>query len=108
MTIEEKIEMLEDKKLFIDHVSEAFERDLNSNVAKVVYEAYHKHIRPDTDYFREYVKVIFNGGGMSVRCVNGNSNNANFQEVGKLINGGYYDELVDYHSLPGEGFIKII
>lgn len=97
LTVEERMHMYRGKKLFIDHISKVFEDEyLQSNVAKVEYEVYRKVVDPETTYYTEFAVVTFVGGGKSVRIISGNSNNTNFQEIGKLINGGYYDELEFY------------
>ena len=97
LTVEERMHMYRGKKLFIDHISKVFEDEyLQSNVARVDYEVYSKVIDPETTYYTEFVVVTFTGGGKSVRVISGNSNNANFREIGKLIDGGYYDELEFY------------
>ena len=107
LTLEERIEMYKGKKLFIDTVSKVFEiEDLQSNVAKVSYEVYMKPIDDETTYYSEFVVVTFQGGGKSVRIISGNSNNANFIEIGKLINGGYYDEL-DYYNRTRANYIEL-
>jgi hypothetical protein len=103
LTIEERMHMYKGKKLFIDHISKVFEDEyLQSNVAKVSYEVYVKQIDDETAYYTEFAVVTFVGGGKSVRVISGNSNNTNFQEIGKLINGGYYDELGYYESVKAE------
>ena len=98
MTTEQRIEMYKSKKLFIDHISKAFEDEyLISNVAKVEYEVYSKNSPNGHDvWYTEFVVVTFVGGAKSVRNISGNSNNATFREIGRLIDGGYYDELEFY------------
>lgn len=105
MTITEKLEMYKSKKAFIKKISKAFEEAPKaSSVTSVDYEVYEKEIDKETTYFVEYLIVNFSGGGKSVRLVNGNSHTANFRELGKLIDGGYYDEILDYESLEERGF----
>lgn len=97
LTVEERMHMYRGKKLFIDHISKVFEDEyLKSNVAKVEYEVYRRVVDSETTYYTEFAVVTFVGGGKSVRVISGNSNNTNFQEIGKLINGGYYEELEFY------------
>lgn len=101
LTVEERMHMYKGKKLFIDHISEAFaDPALYSNVTKVEYEAYSKYNPEfDTTYYTEFVVVTFESGAKSIRTVSGTSNNGIFVEIGKLINGGYYDELDYYNSV---------
>jgi hypothetical protein len=73
-------------------------------VTSIDYEVYKKEINEDTTYFAEYIIVNFFGGNKSVRLVNGNSCTANFREIGKLLDGGYYEEVRDYETLDDRGF----
>lgn len=107
MTIAEKIEMYKRKKQFVDDISNVLGmRTHRLGIMMVEYEVYRK-MDDNRDYFVEYLVVVFDGGGLSVRHATGNSNLANFQELGKLIDGGYYDEIPRYNALTEEGFTKI-
>ena len=109
LTVEERMHMYRGKKRFIDHISKVFEDEyLMSNVAKVEYEVYSK-AAPDGDiWYTEFAVVTFVGGGKSVRNISGNSNNANFREIAKLIDGGYYDELEFYKRAKELGtFVEV-
>ena len=106
MTTAEKIMMYKEKKEFIRNINKAFEtRPKGSSVESVGYEVYVKY-HPDHDVyqFAEYLVVNFVGGAKSVARVSSNSNISNFKVLGNLIDGGYYDEIVDYNSLSGMGF----
>jgi thioredoxin-related protein len=78
-------------------------------VTKVVYEVYSNYSAAwNETHYTEFVVVHFVGGGKSVRTISGNSNNANFIEVGKLINGGYYDELDYYNKVKSNAtFVEV-
>ena len=110
LTVEERMHMYRGKKRFIEHISKVFEDEyLMSNVTKVDYEVYSK-LSPDgsTTWYTEFAVVTFVGGGKSVRTISGNSNNTNFQEIGKLINGGYYDELDYYNKVKSNAtFVEV-
>ena len=112
MTVAEKIEMYKGKKAFVDDISKAFEaRSYKTGILSIEYEVY-KKIDDNHDHYVEYLVVeylvvTFNGGAKSVRCANGNSHIANYIEIGKLLNGGYYDEVPAYEALTEEGFFKI-
>ena len=106
MTVAEKIEMYKRKKAFIDDLGKALRMHAGTDVTQVDYEVYQK-TENDRDYFEEYLVVTFNGGAKSVSCVNGNSHIANYVEIGKLLYGGYYDELPRHKALAEEGFFKI-
>ena len=104
MTINEKIEMYRGKKAFITYLNKAFEaRPDGSSVTKVEYEVYTKEFNGEP-VFQEYLIVIFDGGAKSVRNINGNSNMTNLVELGKLVNGGYYDEVPGYEAMSECGF----
>jgi hypothetical protein len=101
LTMDQRMHMYRGKKRFIDHISKVFEDEyLMSNVERVDYEVYSK-LSPDghDTWYTEFAVVTFVGGGKSVRVISGNSNNTNFREIGKLIDGGYYDELEYYEKV---------
>jgi hypothetical protein len=107
MTITEKIEMYKRKKQFVDDISNVLGmRTHRMGIMCVEYEVYRK-TDDNRDYFVEFVVVVYDGGGQAVRCVSGNSNYANYIEIGKLLDGGYYDEIPRYRALTEEGFTKI-
>jgi hypothetical protein len=102
LTLEQRMHMYKGKKLFIDHISKVFEDEyLQSNVKKVEYEVYERVSKMDGEsiYYTEFVVVTFTSGAISVRNISGNSNNASFREIGKLIDGGYYDEVEYYEKV---------
>lgn len=105
MTLEENIKMYKEKKAFIDAVNKAFQvRPKTHSVESIRYELY----KTSGTYFKEYIVVTFNGGAISVRTVSGNSDTANFREIGKLIDGGYYQEVEYYEALESVyGFEKV-
>ena len=108
MTIVEKMEMYIEKQAFVEGLSKVFAANSRkTGVTAVDYEVYRK-VEDNRDYFVEYIVVTFVGGGQSVRCANGNSLNANFSEIGKLIDGGYYDEIRAYEALTEEGFARVV
>lgn len=111
MTFEEKILMYKNKKNFITNVSKAFEAKPHvCSVESVDFEVYTRKVtvnNEERDHFVEYLVVHFIGGGKSVRFVSGNSCTANFRVLGTLIDGGYYDENMEYDSLSEKGFIKV-
>ena len=73
-------------------------------------EAIHRHYKPidsiDYDVFfdkdgnlNEFLVMTYRGGAIAVRNCYGNSKSAIFDEIAKLFNGGYYDEVKDYREL---------
>lgn len=108
MTTKEKFEMYKSKESFIAYIDRAFKaHPENSSIAKVEYEVFEKELNDDK-YFQEFIVVTFNGGARSVRNANCNSNMANLVELGKLVKGGYYDEVEYYNSLTKNGFKKVV
>ena len=82
---------MESKKGFVEKVSQAIVGNVPS-IEKVEYEKYH---RADKDWTQEYIVVYYTGGAIGVRTVNATSCSAIFQELGKLLCGGYYEEVED-------------
>ena len=108
MPIEKRLEMYKNKKLFVDSISKVFEiKSLQSNVTKIEYEVLTKQINEDVTAYYEFVIVTLTSGSKCIRSVSGTSNNGIFQELGKLINGGYYDEVDYYNSFFDNGFTKL-
>lgn len=109
MTTAEKTMMYKEKRDFIKNISKAFEaRPKGSSVESIDYEVYTKyHVELDIHQFAEYLVVNFVGGAKSVARVSSNSNMSNFKVLGTLVDGGYYDEIVDYDSLSGLGFTVV-
>lgn len=70
-------------------------------IGKVIAESFPniRSIYLDEVLGREYIVVHFVGGAISVRNVTYNSLPANIVELGKLLNGGYYDEVENYIEL---------
>ena len=108
LTFEERIHMYNGKKLFIEGISKVFENEsLRSNVKTIDYVVLTKVIDENTTDYREFVMVTFTSGACAIRTISGNSNNANFREIGKLIDGGYYDEVPYYTSLLENGYTEL-
>ena len=107
MTIEEKLKMYREKKNFIHDVSMAFIKNPKGHsVDGVVYEVWFTETERGT-FFNEWVIVQFAGGAESHRIVTGNSSSANFREVARLIEGGYYEERASYEAQAERGFKKL-
>ena len=115
MTDKEVFKMYQNKKAFIDSISKAFQlRPKTHSIESIQYELFTKQITNEFNefvtnhtYYQEYLVVTFDGGGISVRSINGNSDTANFREIGKLIDGGYYDEVELYTSMEERGFTRV-
>lgn len=108
MTTDRLIAMYKHKKLFIDGISKVFEnKALNSNVASIGYSVLTKVIDESTTDYNEFVIVTFTSGARSIRNITGNSNSANFREIGTLIEGGYYEEVKYYKDLLANGYTVV-
>lgn len=86
-----------DKKTFVSNLDGVFaDPDVKkrTSIFEIEYDVF------ATKYgIHEYIVITFNGGGKNVRNCEGNSLTAVFREIGKLLNGGYYDELGSYEKL---------
>ena len=49
-------------------------------------------------YYQEYLVITYDGGALGVRSCNGDSFTAIFEELVKMLDGGYYDEVKDLHD----------
>lgn len=97
-------EELKDKISFVNNLSIAITSSL-SWITKISYEVFEN---TKYDYIQEYLKVEYKGGAYAIRNCNGNSRTAIFEEVAKLLNGGYYDEVSNYvHLLADNNFKKL-
>jgi hypothetical protein len=112
MTIAEKLEMYNGKKAFVKSISKVFQDNPKyHSVVSVDYEVYQKEIARDENIYREIVEFVivrYIGGGKCVKLVTGNSNTANFQVIGTLLNGGYYEENMRYDSLLESGYELVL
>lgn len=99
MTTLEKLNMYKEKKNVIEAINKAFQITSDSGVGSISYELYKKDIpEHNTTSWVEFIVVTFVGEAKSVKVASGNSNNANFQVIGKLLN-GYYEELGYYNTV---------
>ena len=80
------------KVRFVERLSQGIQGGI-SNVDSITYEVY--------GYF-EFVRVNYVGGGYTVRNCSGNSHSAIFREVGRLLDGGYYDEIEFYEEIKND------
>lgn len=93
------IEEYRKKKAFIDALNPAFEI-ANDCVDYVELDIFGiKSEEGEHEWIEEFIVVHFRGGAISVRNVAINSDFANFQELGRLIMGGYYSEVERYREL---------
>lgn len=100
MSSNDRMHMYWGKQRFINNLNTALtDPVLVPNIREAAYEVYSKQISEDTVNYLEFLVVTFVSGAVSVRAVTGNSNNANYEELGKLLNGGYYDEVDFYNSV---------
>ncbi len=99
MTREEKIKMYQEKKEFIDRISEALQNTKGSSVESVRYEVWEN---TEHGWYEEFVIITFFGGSISPFCANGNSNLCNFEQIGKKCQGGYYNEVDFYEKCCSE------
>ncbi len=78
-----------------------FVNDLNkviptykTGIEKIEYRVF----KSNSGYYQEYLVVTYDGGAIGVRNCNGNSFTSIFEELTKMLDGGYYDEVQDLHD----------
>ena len=85
-----------------------FVNDLNkvipiykTGIKKIEYKVfkcnYHTDEFGDQVYYQEYLVVTYDVGAIDVRSCNGDSFTAIFEELAKMLDGVYYDEVQDLH-----------
>lgn len=79
------------KQLFVEALSQAFNESVGHSIEKLDYDIFYVD---DTLY--EYLVVTYDGGAIAARNCYGDSLSAIFDEIARLFNGGYYDEVSDY------------
>lgn len=102
----EHLECLIMKKDFIERVSYAVSGRCGS-IMNVAYEAFEN----ETGAIEEILKVTYLGGAIAIRCQNMNSHSAMLRDLGRLADGGYYEEVKFYKEElmnPTSGWHKII
>ena len=104
MTLEEKIKMYSEKKVFIDALDTVFKmKPTGSLIEKIKYEVYQKEIGSEMR-FKEWLVLYFEGGAYLAAQVTGNSNIANLRAISTYLDGGYYEEVRMYNFLPDLGW----
>lgn len=61
--------------------------------------------KPGTWFVDEYLTVTYHGGAKTFRRATANSSSANFIEIGRLLNGGYYAEIDDVAKMEEVGYL---
>lgn len=64
------------------------------NVIDIEYKIFQNVEQPNC--IKEYLIITYEGGARTVRICSGNSCSAIFEEIGKYLNHGYYDEEREY------------
>jgi hypothetical protein len=78
------------------------------SIIDLTYEVFEK-VNTTNEYIQEYLVVTYRGGSKTYRSCNMNSLSAILREIGKLSDGGYYDELVNYKNIStSEEWVQII
>lgn len=84
------------KQRFVDRVAEAICGQERISVEDIKYEVYESN---EFGYYDEFIKMVYSGGAIAIRVVTGTSESCIFQEIAKMINGGYYDEVKAYTEM---------
>ena len=85
------------KKNFTDKVGYAISGHPRISVDKIDYEVWCSPLN-ENDYV-EILKITYSGGAIAIRNVSGDSEGAIFQEISKMLFGGYYDEVIWYREM---------
>lgn len=88
---------MENKKQFVENISKALVGAPGISIEKVDYEKY----QSEEGWTQEYVVVYYKGGSIACRNVNATSCGAIYQEIGKMIFGGYYEEVRERERVYG-------
>ena len=108
MTLEERLKMYSEKKVFIDALDTVFKmKPTGSLIEKLKYEVYQKEIGNEMR-FKEWLVLYFEGGAMLAAQVTGNSNIANLRAISTYLDGGYYEEVRMYNFLPDLGWELLV
>lgn len=103
----ERKKVLLEKKNFVDRVAYAICGQHRIAYSEIHYEVWQDN-EIDDNYF-EVLRVVYDGGAEAIRTVLGDSESAIFEEIARLIYGGYYDEVRSYRELVASGhFTQII
>lgn len=92
---------LTNKKNFVDRVNYAIADQPHVPVEKIELQVWSDD--PKQEWYDEFIVITYHGGAIAVRTTTGNSNTANFQEIAKMINGGYYSEVKHYREITTSG-----
>jgi hypothetical protein len=108
MTIEEKLKMYKEKERFVEAISGVFQTTKhNSTIEGISYEVYNKSFGGSLSETREYIVVYYAGGAKAPRTVSGYNCTAIYRIIGDLLNGGYYEEVLEFDSLLEAGYERI-
>lgn len=108
MTLEEKLKMYKEKQRFVEALSGVFQTTThNSTIEGISYEVYHRSLGGRLSESKEYVIVYYTGGAKAPRTVSGYNCTAIYRIIGDLLNGGYYEEVLEFDSLWEAGYERI-
>ena len=68
----------------------------HGGVNKIEYKVY--KFKPE-GWLKEFLVITYEGGAKTVRCCDGNSFSAIFEELSQYLDSGYYMELNRYNAL---------
>lgn len=87
-----------DKKNFVERIGYDCEFYSCGGITELTYEVFER-VDTEHEWIQEYLVVTYRGGSKTYRSCNMNSLSAILREIGKLADGGYYDELTDYKNI---------
>lgn len=96
------------KKIFVERIGHDCGCCHCGSIVYLTYEVFEK-VNTTNECIQEYLVVTYRGGSKTYRSCNMNSLAAILREIGKLADGGYYDELDDHKNIStSEEWIQII
>ena len=107
----DELEVFINKKKFVENLNKVFQMEPKClTIEGISYELFVKNYDDYDDprvEEREWVVIHLLGGGQAVRQVTGNTNVANFREIGNLLTGVYYSDVFKYLKQTDEGYQKV-
>lgn len=104
----ERANELQDKVRFVQMLNEAFNNPMTKKYSSVEEIRYDVFAIPDYG-IQEYAVVTYYGGAIAVANCSGNSLSTIFRAFGKMLDGGYYDEVEVYkRKLANKTEIEVI
>ena len=94
---------LRGKVNFVKDIETAVKK-VRHDITEIKYEVYER----DGQWVQEWIIIGFQGGAIIARNSNANSVSAIFREIGRYLDGGYYEEVEAYEAMKNNSLWKKI